>query len=219
MLKHAIRNVAAANGQLASFMAMPLADQAGSGCHIHVSVLDDAGNNIFGGSDEKLRHAIGGLLESMPASMALCAPFANSYRRYKDDGWSPNSGNWGRNHRLVSLRIPTSGTSDRRVEHRIAGADVNPVLLCAVVLAGIKHGMENAVDPGAETVEGEAAQPGIALPTRWREALQALDGSDFFRDQFGSTFVEMFLRGKYTEEEAFHIEVSDRDLGWCLRTV
>ena len=219
MLKHAVRNVAAANGQLGSFMAMPLADQAGSGCHIHVSVLDAAGDNIFGENDETLRHAIGGLLETMPASLALCAPFANSYRRYRDDGWSPSSGNWGHNHRLVSLRIPSSGVSDRRIEHRIAGADVNPVLLCAAVLSGIKHGIENAVDPGPETMEGQEAQQGVKLPIRWREALQTLDGSAFFRDTFGNTFIDMFLRGKYTEEENYHIEVSDRDLGWCLRTV
>ncbi|MEM9278891.1 MAG: glutamine synthetase family protein [Pseudomonadota bacterium] len=219
MLKHAVRNIAVANGQLASFMAMPLATSGGSGCHIHVSVLDKDGNNIFGKDEKNLIHAIGGLMHTMAESMAACAPNANSYRRYQKAGWSPNAANWGRNHRLVSLRIPISGQKDKRVEHRIAGADVNPYLLTAAVLAGIHHGVTNRVDPGPESMEGEVPEPGVQLPTRWREAIKALDDSGFFRGWFGDEFVDMFLRAKYAEEENFHIEVPDRDLGWCLRTV
>jgi len=132
---------------------------------------------------------------------------------------SPNAANWGRNHRLVSLRIPISGDKDKRVEHRIAGADVNPYLLTAAVLAGVHHGITNASDPGPETIEGEAPEAGVQLPTRWREALTAFDKSEFFREWFGNEFMDMYLRAKYAEEENFHIEVPDRDLGWCLRTV
>jgi len=219
LLKQAIRNVAVANGQLASFMAMPLTTSGGSGCHIHVSVLDKNGNNIFGDDESKLIHAIGGLMDTMGQSMAACAPHANSYRRYQTAGWSPNAANWGRNHRLVSLRIPISGQKDKRVEHRIAGADVNPYLLTAAVLAGIHHGVKNQMDPGSETIEGETPHKGVQLPTRWREALTAFDKSAFFREWFGNEFMDMYLRAKYAEEENFHIEVPDRDLGWCLRTV
>lgn len=219
MLKHAIKNLAATNGQLASFMAKPLTEEGGSGCHIHVSILDKNGNNIFGADESRLVHAIGGLMETMPESMAVCAPHANSYRRFQQAGWSPKAGNWGRNHRLVSLRIPISGKSNKRVEHRIAGADVNPYLLVAAVLAGMHHGMKEGIDPGTESMEGEVPHPGVPLPTRWREALKTFDESRFFREKFGNDFVEMFLRAKYAEEEAFHIEVSDRDLGWCVRTV
>jgi glutamine synthetase len=219
MLKHAIKKIAFADGKLASFMAMPLADSGGSGCHLHVSILDKDGKNIFGADEANLLHAIGGLMETMSESMAACAPFANSYRRYQKAGWSPKEGNWGRNHRLVSLRIPISGEKDKRVEHRIAGADVNPYLLVAAVLAGVHHGITKGIDPGPETMEGQAAKDGIQLPTRWREAIHAFDRSEFFRDWFGNEFVDMFLRAKYAEEENFHTEVSDRDLGWCLRTV
>ncbi|MEM7068392.1 MAG: glutamine synthetase family protein [Pseudomonadota bacterium] len=219
MLKQAIRNVAVNRGQLASFMAKPLRESGGSGCHIHVSVLDKDGNNIFGKDEAKLLHGIGGLMQTMGQSMAVCAPHANSYRRYQQAGWSPKSGNWGRNHRLVSLRIPISGDKDKRVEHRIAGADVNPYLLTAAVLAGIHHGVTNAIDPGPESMEGQVPDPGTPLPTRWREALREFDNSEFFRERFGNEFVDMFLRGKYAEEENFHIEVPDRDHGWCLRTV
>lgn len=218
-LKHAIRNIAATNGRLASFMAKPLETSGGSGCHIHVSMLDEKGENIFGQNETVLLNAIGGLMETMGQSMALCAPHANSYRRYQKAGWSPNSGNWGRNHRLVSLRIPVSGDKDRRVEHRIAGADVNPYLLTAAVLAGVYKGITDKGDPGPETMEGQPPEKGLALPTRWREALQALDGSDFYRDWFGDAFIDMYLRAKYAEEENYHLEVPDRDHGWCLRTV
>ena len=219
LLKHAIKNIAEANGQLASFMAKPLSNEGGSGCHIHVSLLDKDGNNIFGQDESKLLSGIGGLMETISESLAACAPFANSYRRYRKDGWSPNSGNWGRNHRLVSLRIPISGDKDKRVEHRIAGADVNPYLLCAAVLAGIHHGVKNRIDPGPESMEGQEPEAGIQLPTRWREALQAFSDSEFFKDYFGEEFMEIYCRAKFAEEENFHMEVSDRDHGWCLRTV
>lgn len=219
MMKHAIRNIAATNGQLATFMAKPLQESGGSGCHIHVSMLDSNGDNIFGKDVGKLRHAIGGLMQTMGESMALCAPHANSYRRYQQAGWSPNAGNWGYNHRLVSLRIPISGTKDKRVEHRIAGADVNPYLLTAAVLAGMCEGMEKQLDPGPESIEGQSPHEGIALPTRWREAILALEQSKFFRDWLGEEFTDMYLRAKFAEEENFHLEVPDRDLGWCLRTI
>lgn len=219
MLKHAIRNIAVTNGQLASFMAKPLETEGGSGCHIHVSILDDHGNNIFGEDESKLLHAIGGLMETMGDSMALCAPHSNSYRRYQRAGWSPNAGNWGRNHRLVSLRIPISGSKDKRVEHRIAGADTNPYLLTACVLAGMHHGMTNKIDPGPESIEGQPPHEGVALPSRWREAINVLDKSSFFRDWFGNEFIDMYLRAKYAEEENYHLQVPDRDHGWCLRTV
>lgn len=218
-LKHAIKNIAEANGQLASFMAQPLTGSGGSGCHIHVSVLDKDGNNIFGRDDEKLLNAVGGLMQTMRASMGVCAPYANSYRRYKTGGWSPHTGNWGRNHRLVSLRIPISGEKDKRVEHRIAGADVNPFLLTAAVLAGVHYGIKNRIDPGPESMEGQEPEEGIELPTRWREALKAFETSEFFADYFGAEFMEFYCRAKFAEEENFHIEVSDRDYGWCLRTV
>jgi glutamine synthetase len=219
LLKHAIKNIAETNGQLASFMALPLNNNAGNGCHIHVSVLDKKGDNIFGNDEANLLSGIGGLMETLPDSLAVCAPFANSYRRYRKEGWSPNSANWGRNHRLVSLRIPISGDKDKRVEHRIAGADVNPYLLCAAVLAGIHHGVKNGIDPGPESMEGQEPDQGIELPTRWREALQAFSGSEFFKEYFGEEFMEIYCRAKFAEEENFHLEVSDRDHGWCLRTV
>ncbi len=219
MLKRAVKNVAAANETLASFMAQPLSESGGSGCHLHVSLFDEKGRNIFAEDEGRLLNAIGGLMATMAQSMAVCAPFANSYRRFRKAGWSPNAANWGRNHRLVSLRIPVSGKNDLRVEHRIAGADVNPYLLTAAVLAGIHHGLVNKSDPGPESLEGEVPHPGNALPTRWREALDVFEASEVFRDYFGEEFFKYFCRSKFAEEENFHLEVSDRDYGWCLRTV
>lgn len=219
MLKRSVKNIAAANGQLASFMAQPLSESGGSGCHIHISVLDKDGNNIFSADEGNLINAIGGLMDTMGQSMAVCAPFANSYRRYKEEGWSPNAANWGRNHRLVSLRIPISGEKDRRVEHRIAGADVNPYLLTAAVLAGIHHGLTNKIDPGPESIEGQPPHQGRKIPTRWREALVAFEGSEILQGYFGEAFYDFYCRAKFAEEENFHLEVSDRDYGWCLRTI
>ncbi len=219
MLKRAIKNIAFSRGQLASFMAKPVKSNPGSGCHIHVSMSDDDGNNIFGADEKTLHHAIGGVLDSMAESVALITPYANSYRRFVKGGWSPSTGNWGENHRGVSVRIPMSGTKDRRLEHRVAGADVNPYLLTAAVLSGMHKGINEKTDPGEPNIEGQADVDGRELPTRWREALQVLDGSVTFRDYLGTEFLDMFLRAKFAEEESFHAEISDRDFGWCLRTV
>ncbi|KAG1702690.1 Putrescine--pyruvate aminotransferase [Nymphon striatum] len=106
-------------------------------------------------------------------------------------------------------------TRTNAFEHRIAGADVNPYLLCAAVLAGIHHGVKNGIDPGPESMEGQEPEQGIELPTRWREALQAFSGSEFFKDYFGEEFMEIYCRAKFAEEENFHLEVSDRDHG-CI---
>ena len=219
MLKHAIRNVASGNGQLASFMAKPLADNPGSGCHIHVSLLNGDGQNVFGEDGGLLKHAIGGLIYSMADSVALFAPFANSYRRYLKGGWSPSTANWGENHRGTSVRIPMSGTADRRLEHRPAGADANPYLLTAAVLAGMHHGLSEKLDPGEEVVEGQPETDGLPFPARWREAIERLNKSELFRNYLGDEFIDLYCRAKFSEEESFHAEISDRDYGWCLRTV
>jgi len=218
-LKHLIRCVSLADGKLASFMAKPLTHAGGSGCHLHVSLLDEQGENAFASDEKKMLHALGGLMATMGEGLAPCAPFANSYRRFQNTGWSPNAANWGYNHRLVSLRIPLSGDKDKRIEHRIAGADVNPFLLVAVVLAGILHGLDKQLDPGPAAEEGQKQPEGNKLPTRWREALVAFEASAVFKEAFGEAFVEMYTRAKYSEEEDFHCEVPDRDWGWCLRTV
>lgn len=149
LLKRLIKGVAGQKGMGATFMAKPFAEHPGSGLHIHISVYDADGNNIFADRNSEanppismeMRNAIGGLGELMAESQAIFAPNANSYRRLQPGLFVPLSPNWGYNHRDVSLRIPVSDPSNLRIEHRVAGADANQYLVMACILAGIHHGL------------------------------------------------------------------------------
>ncbi|MBL8271896.1 glutamine synthetase family protein, partial [Steroidobacter sp.] len=133
--KRLVRGVAARHGMEATFMPKPYMDHAGSGAHIHVSVLDREGRNIFSADDAtgsaQLKHAIGGLAATMADAMLIWAPTANSYRRYRSESYVPLNPSWAVNNRGVALRIPASTAENRRIEHRVAGADANPYLLTA----------------------------------------------------------------------------------------
>ncbi|MFT5131823.1 MAG: glutamine synthetase, partial [Gammaproteobacteria bacterium] len=151
MLKRAIKGTTFKHGLGASFMAKPFAEFSGSGLHIHVSLYDEDGNNVFADDNSKtvpalsttIRHAIGGLQRSMADAMAIFAPNANSYRRLQPNSFVPLSPHWGYNHRGVALRIPVSDSRNMRIEHRVAGADANPYLVMAALLAGIHYGISN----------------------------------------------------------------------------
>ena len=220
-LKRAVRAIARKRGLIASFMAKPRSDQTGSGLHIHMSLLDRDGRNMFSGSEgqKRLRHAIGGTLAAMPESVALMAPAANSYRRFQPGAFAPVSPIWGVNHRAVSVRVPLSADADSRFEHRPAGADACPYLVAAVLLASAHYGLVNNCDPGPMVEEGARAQLGQPFPNRWGEALSTLAQGKILKPYLGEKFVEVFLGVKRDEEARFHSEVSDRDYAWYLRVM
>ena len=151
-LKRLVKGVALQHGMEATFMPKPYRDHAGSGAHLHVSLLDAQGRNIFAADDpagsEQLRHAIGGLAATMNDAMAICAPTANSYRRFQPEAYVPLNPSWSVNNRGVAFRVPHGPPASRRVEHRIAGADANPYLLAAIVLAGMHLGLDAQARPG-----------------------------------------------------------------------
>ena len=221
-LKRAIKAVAAEQGLLASFMAKPFVDQAGSGLHVHVSVLDADGNNIFAGSEAApttaLKQAIGGLQKMSSDCMLLFAPHANSYRRFVPNAFVPLNDCWGFNNRTVALRIPHSDPANTRIEHRIAGADANPYLVTAAVLACILHGFDNPRDPGPP-ITGNAYEK---TPTRglyWRDTLRDFQVSQFIAEEFGSEFRHIYSQLKLKELKSFYREVSDTEYDWYLRAV
>ena len=131
-------------------MAKPFREQPGSGLHVHVSLVDESGENRFGvgGGEELLRQAIGGMQALMFDSVALYAPNINSFRRFHGP-FVPNTTSWGHNNRSVAFRIPAASGPDTRVEHRVAGADASPHLVVAAVLAGALHGISNGLAPTA----------------------------------------------------------------------
>jgi glutamine synthetase len=218
-LKRAVRAVARKRGLIASFMAKPLADQTGSGLHIHMSLLNSDGRNIFAGDAKRtrMRHAIGGVLKAMPESIALLAPGANSFRRFQPGAFAPVSPLWGVNHRSVSLRIPVSGEADTRFEHRVAGADACPYLAAAVLFASAHYGLETKCDPGPMVEEGATATQAKPFPNRWQAALDALETGSILRPYLGEQFLDIYLAVKRDEEARYNAEVSDRDYAWYLR--
>jgi glutamine synthetase len=222
LLKRAIKAVAQQQGVQASFMAKPFAEQAGNGLHIHVSVLDAKGNNIFASTPEApadtLKHAIGGLQRSARDSLLLFAPHADSYRRFVLNAFVPLNDAWGYNNRTVAMRIPYSNEANTRIEHRIAGADANVYLVTAAVLAGMLHGLENSFDPGPPVVGNAYEQTEIRTPY-WRQAIDDFMGSDFIAQQFGESFRHIYGQQKLKEMQTFYTQVTTLEYDWYLRAV
>jgi glutamine synthetase len=216
--------VALRHGCEATFMAKPWADQAGNGFHVHVSFNDAAGNNLCAADDPEgsdlLRHAIGGMKALMADCMAILAPNANSYRRFKANSYAPVAPTWGVNNRTVSLRVPAGPPPTRHVEHRVAGADANPYLVLAALLACAHHGISNRIDPGPAVVGdgyAAAAKEKVRLPTDWCASVNMFEASDVLRDYLGERFVEMFVSVKRTEQARFAEVVTALDYDWYLR--
>jgi glutamine synthetase len=227
-LERCIKSVARKHGVIATFMAKPFAKQAGCGLHIHCSLLDNDGNNVLAGEmdeaigrpiSDMMRNAIGGLLTTMREGMAIFAPNANSYRRLKSGTYAPVRGLWGGDNRTVPLRIPGGSEKAIRVEHRVAGADANPYLVMATVLAGMHYGIVNNVTPPPPvTGDGYAMDTGIELPIRWPVALAAFDESNFLDEYLGEEWCDCFLAARSFEEENHHYAIPQIDYEWYLRT-
>ena len=219
MFKRIVKGVALKHGLQASFMAKPYLDHAGNGLHLHTSFYDEADNNIFNGasegkSSEQLFHAIGGLLESMPASLSFLAPNTNAFRRLKPNNNVPVSPSWGYENRSVAVRVPNSDAKNQRIEYRLAGADANPYLALAVVLAGIHRGLQEKSDCVAPT-EDLTTEP-FGLPTDFLEALRVTEASDVLKDYLGDEFIPIYCAQKRSEVETFEAAISAREYEWYL---
>ena len=219
-LKQIVKAAARAQGFEATFMAKPYADRSGSGLHIHVSVLDKAGINIFDngtpeGSD-RLRNAVAGLQALMPESMALFAPNVNSYRRFQPDMFAPVNRRWGINNRSAGLRVPAGPGDARRIEHRVAGADANPYLALAGVLSGVHHGLANALDPGAPAIGNVSREPDLALPFAIGDALTKLEDAKMLAAYLGEETLTLYRENKRIETQRFRRVMTEAEYDWYL---
>ena len=223
MFKRLVKGTAEKHGLIASFMAKPYRDQAGCGMHIHVSLNDDKGKNAFASPDPAkhplLLHAVAGLKATMADSLAIYAPNANSYRRFRKQMYAPIKPNWGINNRTVSIRIPAATGAGSHLEHRISGADANPYLALAAVLAGMLHGITRKLDPGPPIKGNGYAQPADPLPTHWIAANEALRKSAPMREYLGERFVDVFTAIKEAEADRFYAEPQPLDFDYYLRTI
>ncbi len=223
LLKRLIKNTAYDHEMDTTFMAKPYPGQAGNGLHVHISLLDKEGRNIFAAEEplanDALRHAIGGVLQALPASMAFLCPNVNSYRRFGSQFYVPNAPSWGLDNRTVALRVPTGNPDALRIEQRVAGADANPYLLMASLLAGVHHGLSQRIEPG-EPIEGNSyEQVEQSLPNNLRDALRALDDSEILGRYINPDYIDIFVACKEHELEEFEHSISDLEYNWYLHTV
>lgn len=218
--KRLVKGVANKHGLQACFMAKPFGDQAGSGMHLHVSLADAQGNNLYASEDPEgtplLKHSIGGMMSTLLDSLAIFCPNANSFRRFQANSYAPLAKSWGVNNRTVSFRVPGGPAISRHIEHRICGADANPYLAAAAVLAGIHQGIQQQIDPGPAIQGNGYAQVKEFLPTDWHTALLALEQSSWAKGVLGEDFLKVFLAIKRHEYQTFMGEVGEQDWRWYL---
>lgn len=223
LLKRIVRGIARKHGFSATFMAKPYAGMSGNGCHIHFSVLDDSGRNIFDDGTETgtpaLRHAVAGLIDSMPDLMTVFAPHMNSYRRMRSESYAPTVPVWGYENRTTALRIPAGDPAAKRVEHRVAGADANPYLTVAAVLGGALRGIRNAATP-PEPITGNAyASDTPPIECGWQDSLAVFERSPVVGDLFDPLLVRMVLALKKQEIARFSNQITEFELNSYLETV
>ena len=223
MLKRLIKAVADKHGLAATFMAKPYSQWTGSGMHIHISLGDEQGENLFAATDpmqnELLLHAIGGLKAAMAESMLIFAPNANSYRRFRRNSYAPVAASWGINNRTVSLRIPAGAAKSCHIEHRPSGADANPYLVMAAILAGIHYGITEKTDPGNPVQGNGYERRAKYIPGNWFDAIDAFWRASILKEYFGKPFVDTYCTLKEVEADRFYAEPTVRDFEWYLRTV
>jgi glutamine synthetase len=225
LYKRAAKGCALRHGYEATFMAKPFGELAGSGMHLHVSVNDKAGKNIFASDklegEPVLAHAVGGMKALLGDSMAIYAPNANSFRRFRANSYAPVAPTWGVNNRTVSFRVPAGAPNTRHIEHRVAGADAHPALALAALLAAVHHGISNKVDPGPAIVgDGYAQAEGMGekIPVNWFAAVDRFAESAAMKDYLGERFVKMYSTVKRVEQDRYQAVIPSTDFDWYLRT-
>jgi glutamine synthetase len=235
VFKQGLKEIAERHGKCVTFMAKYAAAEAGSSCHIHLSLWQD-GKNLFW--DDSRRHGpnarhgaknaspparhsehetgsrlfrqfLGGLMKYSPELGYFFAPTINSYKRYQAASWAPTKMAWATDNRTVGFRVVGQGDSFR-VENRMPGADANPYLAYAAMLAAGLAGVNEGLDCGPEYIGNAYIDPKLAaLPKSLREAAELLEGSKLARQAFGEAVVEFYVHTAQLEVQAFNDTVTD----------
>ena len=222
LFRHVVKVAARKHGLQASFLSKPFIDQIGSGMHLHVSLVNEVGDNIFSpaafpdSGEVALRHAVGGVLETMADGMGIFAPNINAFRRFQPNATAPVGRNWGCNNRSVAVRIPVAEDAAMRLEHRVAGADANPYMVLSAVLAGMEHGLTANCDPGPAVTGNAGEDCDGDLPLNWRDALAALAKSTVMEQYLGADYLPVYCAIKAAEREKFRASISRQEIDWYL---
>ena len=220
LLRYLIQRVAERQGMRASFLSKPFPELTGNGMHVHLSLVDDNGNNVFDDGSAlgspALRHAIAGMAAAMPESMSIFAPNINAFRRFGPNLFVPVAKSWGANNRSFAFRIPAGPPDARRVEHRVAGADANPYLVLAALLAAIEHGLEHELDPGPPWEGNASAEIDAEIPMSLPSALERLERAEVLHEAIDPGYLKLYAEAKRLEYNRFLDHVSTLEYDWYL---
>lgn len=223
LFKMLVRGLARNHGMAASFMAKPYPDYAGNGLHTHFSVLDQTGKNVMAdGSDAGtaiLKNAVAGCLAGIPELTLIFAPHGNSFDRLVPGSHAPTSICWGYDNRTAAVRVPGGNPAAKRIEHRVAGGDVNPYLFLAAVLGSALIGIEDALTPPPPLTGNAYAQKLPQVPSTWADAIDAFDKGSLSRRVFTPQLVDNLLRTKRQEMRYFGEMSPEEQMDLYLDTV
>jgi glutamine synthetase len=214
LLKRVAEQAARRHGFKSTCMAKPYSEHAGSGLHVHASIIDDQGRNILDAAEAVptlLKSVCAGLLQTLQDSQLVFAPFANSYRRFQPGSFAPVDLTWGFGHRGTAVRIPEQDGPAARIEHRVAGADANPYLVVALILGGLLRGLESDLDPGEETTPANTVANAPNLTHDFLTAVERFQRSPFIADILGSRYQRLYGDTKRKEAIQHLRTVSDFD--------
>jgi len=216
IFKQCLKEVADRLGMSVTFMAKFDSSQAGSSCHLHLSLWRDGESIMQGPSQlgpvccsEVFRWFLGGWIAHVPEFMVFYAPTVNSYKRYRSGSWAPTRLAWSYDNRTASFRVVGKGPS-LRIECRIPGADCNPYLCFAASLASGLDGIDQRTEP-PPIFEGDmyAARAIPAIPATLRDAAACFESSEFVRQALGAEVAEHYSHFFHTEQDAYDAAVTD----------
>jgi glutamine synthetase len=216
IMKQCMKELADQLGVSVTFMAKYHSQQAGSSCHVHMSLWRD-GRNVFAGQDvvgpircsDTFRYFVAGWLRRLPELMVFLAPTVNSYKRYRSGSWAPTRLAWSHDNRTAGLRVVGAGES-LRVECRVPGADCNPYLTYAALLAAGLDGLADQSEP-PELFSGDvySTQDVPHVPRTLPEALDLFESSELAKEVFGEKVVEHYVHFFRSEQQAYDQAVTD----------
>jgi len=217
LFKQGVKEIAEQNGKAIAFMAKYAPSEAGNSCHIHMSLWKGARNAFWGATRNSehgtrntlFRHFLGGLMKYSPELCLFFAPTINSYKRYQPGSWAPTRMAWALDNRTVGFRVVGEADSFR-IENRMPGADANPYLAFAAMLAAGMAGIEEELDCGDEYEGNAYVDPKLdRLPASLADAARLLERSKLARSAFGPDVVEFYVHHAQLENEAFSNAVTD----------
>ena len=210
-------------GMLATFMAKWSMDYPGQSGHLHLSICDQNGKNVFfdpddaDGMSQKMRQSVAGLQRYLPEFLAMLAPTVNSYTRLVKGAWAPTAATWGVENRTASIRVIPGDENSQRIEVRVGGADANPYLVQAAALAAMEMGMAEDLVPD-EPIAGNAYEaeahlaPGYHFASDLASAASRFAESRAAKHCFGEAFVDHFAMTRHWEAREYHRTINSWQL-------